>query len=112
MPHLKDALRKRTFTKLTPAQTKVHRRQFSGVKDDLIRQWEQNTGRQWPRYQEQVLSKKGVPYREVGDPFDAHHIIENSYGGPHEWWNIHPAATPGQHQGGIHRSGGPASEIF
>jgi hypothetical protein len=43
-----------------------------------------------------------VPYIKKGAPYDAYHIIENVYGGPHEWWNIHPASNPIEHQVGIH----------
>jgi len=46
------------------------------------------------------------------DLINAHHIIESSYGGSNEWWNIHPARFPDQHQGGIHRANGPARSIF
>ena len=44
--------------------------------------------------------------------YDAHHIIESSYGGPNQWWNMHPARFPDQHQQGIHRAGGPSNQIF
>ena len=39
-------------------------------------------------------------------------VIENSYGGNNEWWNIHPARFPNEHQAGIHRTGSPARELF
>lgn len=47
-----------------------------------------------------------------GKPYDAHHIIENKYGGDNEWWNIHPAKFPDEHQGGIHGAGSPSRELF
>lgn len=50
--------------------------------------------------------------RSKGQPHDAHHVIESSRGGSNEWWNIHPARFPDQHQGGIHRTNSPASKIF
>lgn len=34
------------------------------------------------------------------------------YGGPHEWWNMHPAKFPDEHQGGIHRKNSPAKKLF
>ena len=39
-------------------------------------------------------------------------VIENSYGGNNEWWNIHPARFTNEHQAGIHRTGSPARELF
>ncbi len=32
--------------------------------------------------------------QKTGSKYDAHHIIENSYGGNNEWWNIHSARFP------------------
>ena len=40
------------------------------------------------------------------------YLIESSHGGPNQWWNIHPARFPDQHQGGIHSSGSPARDLF
>lgn len=43
--------------------------------------------------------------QKQGDKYDAHHIIENTFGGEHEWWNMHPAKFPNEHQAGIHGTG-------
>jgi hypothetical protein len=110
--HLKEALRTTDFERLTPAETRAHRNAFNKVKDDLIAEWERNTGQEWPRYATDVLNDEGKILRRAGQPYDAHHIIENSYRGPHEWWNLHPARFPNEHQAGIHRADGPASRIF
>lgn len=67
----------------------------------------------WPTYEADLMTKAGDKIaRAEGAYYDAHHIIENVYGGPAEWWNIHPARFPDQHQGGIHRAGGVLREIF
>ena len=94
------------------AESKAHRAQFNKVKNELITQWEKQTGQSWPRYAEDLYSKNGTLVRRAGQPYDAHHIIESSYGGPNEWWNMHPARFPDQHQQGIHRAGGPGSQVF
>ncbi|MBC2244917.1 hypothetical protein HCB25_12620 [Listeria booriae] len=110
---LKDALRTKEYTKLTPAETKIHRSSFKSVKNSLIVEWELKTKQTWPTYSEEVISKRtGLPVRNVGDPYDAHHIIENTFGGEHEWWNMHPAKFPDEHQAGIHGAGAPAKELF
>lgn len=41
---LKDALRSREYNKLSPMETRKHRRAFNKVKDKLIEEWEINTG--------------------------------------------------------------------
>ncbi|MHC5436244.1 HNH endonuclease signature motif containing protein, partial [Listeria welshimeri] len=110
---IKEALRNKEYTKLSPNETKIHRRKFDSIKDTLIDEWEIQTGQKWPRYSEDLISEKtGKILRRKGDPYDAHHIIENSFGGEHEWWNMHPAKFPNEHQAGIHGAGSPASELF
>ncbi|MCZ2991773.1 hypothetical protein NYY86_26950, partial [Acinetobacter baumannii] len=87
---LKAALREHKYEKMTPLETLKHRNKFNSVKNKLISEWEEKTGQTWPRYTEEVYDKKGRVVRDIGQPYDAHHIIENNFGGPHEWWNIHP----------------------
>jgi predicted ribonuclease toxin of YeeF-YezG toxin-antitoxin module len=57
-------------------------------------------------------SNNGTEIRKPGDLYDAHHIIENKFGGNNEWWNMHPAKFPDEHQRGIHGAGSPARELF
>ncbi|WP_297135823.1 RHS repeat protein [uncultured Eubacterium sp.] len=110
---LKNALRNKEYTKLTVKETANHRNEFNKVKNQLINQWETNTRQKWPNYTEDVISPNtGKVVRKAGDMYDAHHIIENSYGGEYEWWNIHPAKFPNEHQSGIHGVVSPANKLF
>ncbi len=110
---LKNHLRKNVYSKLSPMQSVLHRLAFSkNVKDACIAEWEKQTNQTWPQYTSPVYSKNGKLLRDAGDPYDAHHIIENCYNGEHEWWNITPARFSDQHQGGIHRGGSPARRLF
>ncbi|WP_162785152.1 T7SS effector LXG polymorphic toxin [Bacillus sp. P14.5] len=110
---IKEALRNKKYEKLTPIETAKHRSKFtSSLKDKLIAEWEEKTKQKWPRYTEEVLDKNGEVARSIGQPFDAHHIIENNFGGPHEWWNVHPAKYPDEHQAGIHGKGAPSGKLF
>ncbi|WP_285813516.1 LXG domain-containing protein [Rossellomorea marisflavi] len=110
---IKEALRNKNYEKLTPKETAKHRSKFtSSLKDKLIAEWEEKTNQKWPRYTEEVLDKNGEVARSIGQPYDAHHIIENNFGGPHEWWNIHPAKYPNEHQAGIHGKGAPSGKLF
>ena len=93
-------------------KTAANRRLFNSKKAELIKEWEQKTGESWPTYSEAYITKSGNEYKSVGDPFDAHHLIENSYDGDAEWWNIFPASFPNEHQAGIHRKNGPASILY
>lgn len=110
---LKDALRNNEYAKMSPAETKAHRRSFNKVKNSLITEWELKTKQVWPTYSEDVISAKtGAAIRNKGELYDAHHIIENNFGGNHEWWNIHPAKFPNEHQAGIHGAGSPGNSLF
>jgi hypothetical protein len=100
---------------LGPTLTKYKRGVFGTSKDDLIDEWEQQTGRKWPKYRKDVPAinpQAKAPNRRAGNRYDAHEIIPNSYGGPQEWWNIHPAYSPDEHQAGIHASGRLFKELF
>ncbi|TBR37386.1 hypothetical protein CBF23_014865 [Marinomonas agarivorans] len=109
---LADNVRKNQYSKLSKEDAALHRKDFNKNKNSLISEWESKTGEKWPRYKEDVISKSGVVTRKIGQPYDAHHLIESSHGGPNQWWNIHPARFPDQHQGGIHRSESPARKLF
>jgi hypothetical protein len=109
---LKDALRNKNYERLSPREIAKHRAEFNRKKNKLINEWEQNLGENWPRYKEDVIGKNGKVVRKAGDKYDAHHIIENSHGGDNEWWNIHPAKFPNEHQKGIHKADSPARKLF
>lgn len=74
------------------------------VKNKAIKQWEANTGQNWPTYPNNVLRPDGSILIKKGTKYDAHHIIPKSEGGLHEWWNMHPVPRP-MHQADIHGSG-------
>ncbi len=98
-----DDLRSNSYSRLNSQAGRMHRRGFTeSVREAQIAEWERQTGQAWPRYANDVLNAEKTVLRRAGDAFDAHHIIENIYGGPHQWWNLTPARFPGQHQGGIH----------
>ncbi|MFU2164680.1 hypothetical protein ACMZ6Z_07815 [Streptococcus pluranimalium] len=110
--HHRAILSATSGTELSPVETSKHRAKFNEVKDNLISEWEQYTGQEWPTYTEDVLGKNGKIVRRAGDKYDAHHIIENSFGGQHEWWNIHPAKFPNEHQAGIHGGDSISRNLF
>lgn len=88
-----------------------HRLFYKANKDKIISEWEKETGQNWPIYKEDVFLD-GAKVRNAGQYYDAHHIIESSFNGPNEWWNMHPASYPNQHQGGIHAPNSIACDLF
>ncbi|NMD72629.1 hypothetical protein HHO41_20535 [Bacillus sp. DNRA2] len=100
------------YFKLSPKETAEHRKEFNKVRNKIIGDWEINTGDKWPTYKKDVLDDEGIVLKKAGQPFDAHHVIENSVKGPHEWWNIFPVRFPNEHQGGIHAAESLANKIF
>ena len=112
MEKLQKALKEQDFVKLDSEKSCLHRKLFDNARDRLIDEWEKNTGDKWPVYKQDVLNDKGEVIRKAGQRFDAHHLIESSFGGPNAWWNLHPAAFPEEHQAGIHAANSLAKVIF
>lgn len=112
MEKLQKALKEQEFTKLDPEKAKLHKRLFNNARDRLIDEWERNTGSKWPVYINDIVNESGEVIRKAGQRFDAHHLIESSFGGPNAWWNLHPAAFPAEHQLGIHGINSLANIIF
>lgn len=113
LDELADALKKNEYTKLNAQELLSARKEFNSSKKALISKWEEMTGEKWPVYSEDVISPTtGKVLRKAGDRYDAHHIVELSNGGNNEWWNLHPAKFPNEHQGGIHGTNGLAGDLF
>jgi len=110
---LQNALKNNEYSKLPKVDADELRAKFDNNREKLILQWEKETGQKWPTYIENVISTKtGKVIKKAEKLFDAHHIIEISYGGDNAWWNLFPAKYPIEHQGGIHGAGSIAREIF
>lgn len=102
MEKFNEVLKQQDFEKMSSQENEVRRKLFNNCREKLIEEWEKNTGDEWPRYEKDILNERGEVLRSKGQPYDAHHLIEASFGGPNEWWNLHPAAYPDEHQKGIH----------
>ncbi|MBN9565799.1 MAG: hypothetical protein J0G29_06900 [Alphaproteobacteria bacterium] len=107
---LKETLQRYNFEKLDGESYVKHTTNFDRTtRNKLILEWEKHTGQVWP-------SK--VVERDVGGKTErttvkhqAHHVIPQELGGPHEWWNMHPAEGGKVHQGGVHRKSSPLSKL-
>ena len=88
------------------------RTEFSSKKAQLIREWEQNTGREWPKYKEDVVNENGIVIRKEGQPYDAHHILPLCIGGKNEASNITPLHADVHYDSkGVHALGSPFDRL-
>jgi len=77
------------YKKLSSKEIAQKRAEFGDKKDQLIKEWEEKNGKEWPRYKEDVYIN-GKLIRKAGDRYDAHHIHPLSLGGKNESNNITP----------------------
>ncbi|WP_425594377.1 HNH endonuclease, partial [Pannonibacter phragmitetus] len=98
--HLAGELRQFDHTYVATRDTyQALQREYNRQRNNLKRDWELNTGQKWPK-------------TENGVDFQAHHVIPQQYGGPNQWWNLHPVPGGSAHQGGVHGVGSPTSTAF
>ncbi len=97
-------MKDKKYVKLSKEDTALHRKDFNNKRSKLKIEWEVQTGQKWPTHE--ALNNK-TEKLEIKD-YEAHHIIENKYGGPNKWWNLQPLrggkSNVNQHQSGIHKS--------
>ena len=98
----------------TPSEKNAEmREEFNEKREELIKEWEEKTGIDWPRYQEDVYDEKtGTLIRKAGDRYDAHHIQPLSLGGKNEAGNITPVhANSHYDRRGIHAPDSPYAKM-
>lgn len=91
-----DDLKPDKIEKVTKEKLKEMRNEFKKNKEKLIAEWEKQTGKEWPRYKEDVV-KDGVVIKKKGELYDAHHIKPLSWGGKNVASNITPMAWGPHH---------------
>ena len=100
------------FEKSSVEETAQNRDEFNKIKDDLIKQWEEQNGKEWPTYKEDVYSSNEHLIRRAGDKYDAHHIQPLSQGGKNEVSNITPLHAENHYdRQGIHSPNSPYAKI-
>lgn len=80
----------RDLEKLSPQEVAQKREEFDDTKAQLKKEWENEHGRPWPKYEQDVYSQNGKLIRRAGSDYDAHHIHPLSLGGKNEVKNITP----------------------
>lgn len=85
-----DVVDVNSLERQSPETVAENRREFDNMKSDLRAQWEKDNGKEWPKYDDFVYNKNGIPIRKPGDNYDAHHITPLCLGGKNEASNITP----------------------
>ena len=108
---IKDYINNNRIYRVNIEEHDKKRKQFHHMCRKLRKQWEIENEKEWPKYEEDVYVN-GKVWRLEGQYYDAHHIIEVSFGGPNVWYNLFPAASPDEHPYGIHDDYSICTEIF
>ena len=108
---IKDYINKNRIYRVDIKEHDKKRKEFHHMCRKLRKQWEKENEQEWPRYEDNVYVN-GKIWRLKGQYYDAHHIIEVSFGGPNVWYNLFPAASPYEHPDGIHDDYSVCTEIY
>ncbi len=99
------------YEKLSPEELAEKRAEFNAKKEQLIKEWEAENGREWPRYKEDLYIN-GKLIRKAGDRYDAHHIHPLSFGGKNESGNLTPiSADKHFDKQGVHAPDSPYGKL-
>lgn len=102
----------RNLRKLTPEETAEKREEFNDKREQLKREWEEQNGRPWPKYEHDIYSANGKLIRKAGSDYDAHHIQPLGLGGKNEASNITPLnAEVHYDKQGVHSPDSPYSKL-
>lgn len=98
--------------KQPPEKTAEMRDEFDDKKTELKRQWEENNGMSWPKYEKDVYSCNDKLIRKAGSDYDAHHIQPLAMGGKNEVSNITPLTAEVHYdKQGVHSPNSPYSRM-
>lgn len=98
--------------KLPPERVREMRSEYKSKRAELISEWEKRTGKEWPRYKEDVYDVNGNKIREKGQTYDAHHIKPLEMGGKNTPDNITPIHASVHYDArGVHSIDSPFKRI-
>jgi hypothetical protein len=98
--------------KQSPEKTAEMRDEFDDKKAELKKQWEEENGRPWPKYDHDVYSANGKLIRKAGSDYDAHHIQPLGMGGKNVVSNITPLSAEVHYdKQGVHAPDSPYSRL-
>jgi hypothetical protein len=98
--------------KTSPEENREKREEFQNDKGALKKQWEEQNGMEWPKYDHDVYSASGKLIRKAGSDYDAHHIQPLGMGGENSASNITPLSAEVHYdKQGVHSPDSPYSQI-
>lgn len=98
--------------KLSPEEVAEKRDEFDDKKTELKRQWEEENGCPWPKYEKDIYSSNGKLIRKEGSDYDAHHIQPLAMNGKNEVSNITPLSAEVHYdKQGVHSPDSPYSKM-
>lgn len=98
--------------KLSPEEVAEKRDEFDDKKAELKRQWEEENGCSWPKYEKDIYSTNGKLIRKEGSDYDAHHIQPLGLNGKNEVSNITPLSAEVHYdKQGVHSPDSPYSKM-
>lgn len=100
------------LVRVSPEKNGEMHKEFFGKRADLRRQWEEVNGREWPKYEKDVVNALGIVVRRAGTYYDMHHIKPLCLGGKNEVGNVTPLHV-NKHltTEGIHRKDGACDRM-
>lgn len=102
----------KNLKKLSPEETAARRDEFDDKKSNLKKEWSEENGRPWPKYDKDVYSFNGKMIRKAGGDYDAHHIQPLCMNGKNEASNITPLhASEHYDKQGVHAPDSPYSKL-
>jgi hypothetical protein len=103
----------RDWKKVSIEESRELRTEFNNNKPQLHREWESINGREWPRYEKDVIHPNtGKTLQKAGDCFETHHVQPLELGGKNTAENITPIhLLDHRDHMGIHRVDGPYHEL-
>lgn len=100
------------WDKVSPEEVSSKRLEYKKEKNNLISEWEEKNGQEWPTYDEDLVNENGNVIRRKGDKYDAHHVQPLEYGGENEAGNLTPINAENHYDHkGIHSVDGSYGEI-
>ncbi|MCK5849901.1 MAG: hypothetical protein KAH23_03220 [Kiritimatiellae bacterium] len=69
------------WKKVSDPEYQEKKSEFEKIKEQIIKEWEEKNGQEWPRYEKDQYSEDGKLIRRKGDRYDAHHIQPVEMGG-------------------------------
>jgi len=108
----KEQIKNKKFVKISSVENAEKRKEFKKLKKNLLSEWEEINGQEWPTYKQDIYDDKGILVRKTGMKYDAHHIHPLEMGGTNTAKNLTPISAENHYDHkGVHSPGSPFNEL-